>query len=272
MSLSRAVLRTEGIILNSFRLRDADRMVVIFTKEQGKLKAVMKAASKARNRFAANAEIGHLVDAGIFFRTPQSETGRIIELTIRNPFVSLRQSIERIMVLSYVLNLVEETWPWHDPHPSFYVLFKSMLERVDAAEDPHQVRSLLRVFELRLLFFLGIHPALDRCGNCGEKTTAAVSLDTRSMTVLCPSCALSVRKTGRNEKYDRVGRDGGNEILEMSKGLVRFYHDSLAQSGAVESVTLTKAVDDGSRNFFKSVFLNYLGKKLNVLEVRKELV
>jgi DNA repair protein RecO (recombination protein O) len=253
------IVRSEGIVLNSFRVRDADRMVVVLTPGHGKLKVLMKAASRGRNRFAACAEIGSLVQGRFFFKTPHAETGRVIELATREPFASLRLSIERIMVLSYVLNVVEESCPWHDPHPAVYGLLRSLLERLDTEEDPAGVRRMLRIFELKLLFFLGIHPDLGRCGQCGDRSSGSMALDVRTMTALCAGC---LGGTPDREK---------RKMPEMGRAFARFYHETLGQNGGGEPSVMTDQAERQSRAFFRSVFLTYLGKKLKVLEVREDL-
>jgi recombinational DNA repair protein (RecF pathway) len=128
---------------------------------------------------------------------------------------------------------------------------------MDREDDPGRIRSMLRVFEIRLLYFLGIHPGLDHCGSCGKKTAGSGALETATMAVLCPDCA---------------GRRGREGLFDLGRGFTQFYRDCLARTDDTRlHPDLAPSVEERSRNFFKTVFLNYLGKKLKVLEVRRDL-
>src|SRR5438093_5066069 len=51
------IVSTEAFVLRSYKLAENDKIVVLFTKQFGKIRGVAKGARKTRNRFGAALEL-----------------------------------------------------------------------------------------------------------------------------------------------------------------------------------------------------------------------
>src|SRR4030095_14266096 len=51
------IVSTEGFVLRSYKLGEKDKIVVLFTREYGKIRFVAKGARKLKNRFGAALEV-----------------------------------------------------------------------------------------------------------------------------------------------------------------------------------------------------------------------
>ena len=86
--------REEGIVLKSTPFKDADRIVTVFTPNQGVLSFIVKRLSK--NRPAMVNLTTPLCRGEFIFKTGRSQLHRFIDGTILDLHLPLRQSYERL--------------------------------------------------------------------------------------------------------------------------------------------------------------------------------
>lgn len=75
-----SVITTEAFVLRSYKLAEQDKIVVLFTKDRGKIRLVAKGARKNNNRFGAALEI--LTHVRIVFH---EKLNRELQLLDRDP-------------------------------------------------------------------------------------------------------------------------------------------------------------------------------------------
>src|SRR5918996_3172321 len=76
--------KDEGVVLRSIKLGEADRILTIFTKNNGKVRAVAKGVRKTKSRFGGRLEPFTVVDL-MFYRGRSLDT--ITAASIIEPFV-----------------------------------------------------------------------------------------------------------------------------------------------------------------------------------------
>jgi DNA repair protein RecO (recombination protein O) len=69
-----ALKESEAIVLRTYPLRESDLLVTLFTRLEGKVKGVARAAMKSRRRFRRRARAAH-VRAGVLRRPRAAGTG-----------------------------------------------------------------------------------------------------------------------------------------------------------------------------------------------------
>lgn len=180
--------RLEAVVLRYFDLGEADRIVVLFTPQQGKLRAVAKGVRKITSRKA-----GHLEP---FTRLSlQLAEGRDLPLITQaetlDAYLPLRSDLQKLTQASYVIELIDRFLPEdHLPQPELYRLLVQTLERITAIADPW---AALRYFDLRLLDGLGFRPRLFECVICQEALQPQDQFFSFLLGgVVCPRCGQSV--------------------------------------------------------------------------------
>lgn len=153
-----------AVVIGSFPLGEADRVVSFFSREFGRVRGVAKAARRMRSRFGGALELftqGQLV----FFDTGRSELVRVDHFDVTHPFAGLRDDLGRLGEAAWVVEIVARTTGERDRQPSLYGLLVRALRALEVSTRPPRVAVC---FGVRCLDVLGHRPRLDRCVECGR--------------------------------------------------------------------------------------------------------
>ena len=179
------LLRTEGIVLQTWDLGEHDRLVTLYTREHGRLAAVARGARRIRSRFAGALELFTWGDAVGFEREGRGLV-RLDHFDIRQPFRRLRDDLERLGQGARMIEAVARLTAERDAQPPTFALLLRGLRALEAGAAPARVQL---AFTLRLLDLLGHRPRLDRCGRCGRPvSTQDVGFDELEGSVVCGAC------------------------------------------------------------------------------------
>jgi DNA repair protein RecO (recombination protein O) len=186
MSPRPRVYKTEGIVLRSMDLGEADRVLTVLTPRLGKLRVIAKGIRRPRSRIGGALEPFsdvHLVLA--VGRTFDVVTSSALE----DPHLGLRNDLHSTAAAWYVVELADRFCEGGaDTHEAFRLLAQA-LAGLDAPPAAVRREIVARWFELHLLEGMGFRPELARCLECG----AEIEPDGNSFSpvgggVLCPQC------------------------------------------------------------------------------------
>lgn len=182
-----SMYRTEGIVLRNRPLGEADRIVTVFTRDEGVIEAVARGARRPRSRLVATT-LPFTQLQMLIFRGKSLDS--LSQAEIVNSFQDLRDDLLRMAYGMYWCELVGELLPARDPNEQVYLFFLASLLLLEQTLDP---ALLSAYFELRLVSHLGYRPVLDSCSACGDPAEgwAGGSFLPLSGTLLCPKCTLS---------------------------------------------------------------------------------
>lgn len=174
----------EALVLKHADWGEADRILTLFTRQQGKIRALAKSVRKIRSRRA-----GHLEPfTQVSLQLAKSRDMPIItQAETINAFLPLREGLTAIGHASYVVELLDRfTYEEGENLSLFNLLVKTFTRLADASLDP---RLVMRYYEVRLLDYVGYRPELVHCTACG----AAIQPEDQYFSpaaggVLCPRC------------------------------------------------------------------------------------
>jgi len=179
-----ALGRTAAVVIGSFPLGESDRAVTFYTREQGRLRGVARAARRIRSRFGGSLELFTLGEL-VFFDTGRSELVRIDHFDVREPLARLRDDLDRLGHASWIVECVARLTAERDRHPALYGLVLRSLRAMTSAPRPARVAVC---FAARALDLLGYRPRLDACGGCGRRYPfPGPALDEAGL--VCGACA-----------------------------------------------------------------------------------
>jgi len=153
--------RADAVVLRHSDWGEADRLLTLFTREHGKVRAIAKGARKIASRKAGHIEpFTHvklqLAKGRDLFIVTQAET-----IDVYQP---LREDLTLTGYAAYVIELLDRFVPDEDvPVPALFRLLTETLSRLASDPIPWLV---VRSYEMRLLDFLGFRPHLFECANC----------------------------------------------------------------------------------------------------------
>jgi DNA repair protein RecO (recombination protein O) len=163
--VSRARLyKTEGIVLRSMDLGEADRVLTVLTPRLGKLRIIAKGIRRPRSRLGGGLEPFsdvHLVLAvGRTFDV-------VTQAALEDPHLGLRNDLHSTAAAWYLVELADRFCEGAaDSHDAF-VLLAQGLAALDANPGDVSREVIARWFELHLLDAMGFRPELSRCLECG---------------------------------------------------------------------------------------------------------
>lgn len=208
------VYKAEAIILRQQALGEADRVITLFTREHGRLRAVARGVRKTTSRLAGRIE--PFTHSRLLLARGRT-LDVIAQAEIVAAFAGLRADLTRSAYAAYVAELVDRFLPDRDRQESVFVLLRNTLAALDqAAEEDAQVHALW--FALQLAAVMGYRPETEACVECGRRVPRSPGRAVEAWAfspahggALCAGC--------RPQETDAIGASPG--ILAAFEHLLR---------------------------------------------------
>jgi DNA repair protein RecO (recombination protein O) len=187
MSPRPRVYKTEGIVLRSMDLGEADRVLTVLTPRLGKLRVIAKGVRRPRSRIGGALEpftdVQLVLAVGRTFDVVTSSS-------LEDPHLGLRNDLLSTAAAWYVIELADRFCEGAaDSHDAFRLLAQA-LSALDAPPDEVTREVVTRWFELHLLDAMGFRPELTRCLECGaEIEPEGNAYSPAGGGALCSQCA-----------------------------------------------------------------------------------
>jgi DNA repair protein RecO (recombination protein O) len=193
-----SVYRDSGVVLRTYRLGEADRIVVIMTAQHGKVRAVAKGVRKPKSRFGARLEpLSHV--AMLLYE------GRSLDIVSQadslDHFRAVREDLDRLTRAMALLEVVDQIAQEREANTQLYQMLVGALRALAARSAP----LLVPAFYWKVLAAEGMRPELDACVSCGSPEPL-VAFDVGEGGVLCRTC--------------RRGRAIGDDALGLLRRLL----------------------------------------------------
>lgn len=160
------LVETEGLVVRTYPLADADKIVVLLTRDDGLVRGVAKGAKRMKSRFGSGLEPFSVVRIS-YFRKEERELVAISQIELERSFFSIASDPIFLQHFSYAAELLQSFAPPHDPNERLYNMTRICLET--AADDPSVLLPVLTYFETWLLKLGGFLPSWERCSECGTE-------------------------------------------------------------------------------------------------------
>ena len=154
---------TEAIVLRTYPLREADLLVTLFTRVEGKLHGVARSAKKSKRRFGGALEPLTFVRAYYEDREGR-ELARLDSCEVVESPLAFEVSYPRAVALAHVAELLDELLPEREASDAVFRLALSVL----AALRGPDVWMPVTYFELWMTRLMGYLPDLSECLACGR--------------------------------------------------------------------------------------------------------
>ena len=158
-----SLFETEGIILKTYSLSEADKIVVLLTEKEGLIRGVAKGAKRLKSRFGGSLEPFTVVDVS-FFQKEDKELVSIRQIELVKSYFETISEPHIFEKFSYLVELIAEFSPPHDPNEKLYRMVRVCLE--NGAEAPQFLENIIVYFEFWLLRLGGFLPNWDKCDLC----------------------------------------------------------------------------------------------------------
>ena len=150
-------------MLRSYPLREADLLVTLFTRNEGKIHGVARSAKKSKRRFGGALEPLTYVRAFYDVRERQ-ELVRLDSCEVLESPLASEVSYARAVALGHIAELLDELLPDHEVNDAIFRLTLSVLHILSGPE----IWMPVTYFDLWLTRLVGFLPELTECVVCGR--------------------------------------------------------------------------------------------------------
>lgn len=158
-----ALTESEAIVLRTYPMREADLLVTLFTRIEGKVRGVARSAKKSKRRFGGALEPLTHVRAFYDVRERQELVRLDACEVIESPLASA-VTYARAVALGHIAELLDELLPDREANDAIFRLTLSVLHVLTGAD----VWMPVTYFELWLTRLVGFLPELTECVDCGR--------------------------------------------------------------------------------------------------------
>jgi len=158
-----ALKESEAIVLRTYPLRESDLLVTLFTRVEGKVKGVARAAKKSKRRFGGALEPLTYVRA-FYDDREQQELARLDSCEVIESPMAGEIGYPRAVALGHVAELLDELLPDREPSDAVFRLALAVLQELRGSS----LWMPVTYFELWLTRLAGFLPELSECIVCGR--------------------------------------------------------------------------------------------------------
>lgn len=157
------LFETEALILRTYNLAEADKIVVCLSRSSGLIRGVAKNCRKLKNRFGASLEPFTLINL-TYFEKENQELVSFSQTDILRSRFNLSSDAALLTGFSYMGDLLMD---FSAPRQANDHLYRMALACFEAAsQTPVDLEWVLRYFEVWLLKLEGFLPDLRACADC----------------------------------------------------------------------------------------------------------
>lgn len=228
--------RDTAVVLRTYKLGEADRILVAMTARHGKVRAVAKGVRKPTSRLAALVEATGHIDAS-FYRG-RGDLDTLTQAQSVDSYTKLRQDYDRLTRALSFVEAVDHVTPDREPNERLFSMLVGALGLVNG-DNPTLTSA---GFFLKLLSLEGFEPIFDRCIGCGA-LDGLVAVDPVGGGTRCSACRRGIAITEEAVGVCRLILGGGlgaalalpespglDQINRMAATLVEFQIDRKLKS------------------------------------------
>jgi DNA repair protein RecO (recombination protein O) len=191
--------KSEGLILRVTDFSETSRIVVVFTREFGKISGLAKGGRKLKGPFESALDLLSTCQI-VFLRKNTSGLDLLTEAKLVTRFHPQERDLVSLYAGYYLAELLLGLTEDYDPHLTLYVAAQESLEMFRTSETT--MLGVLR-FELVLLREIGQLPDFENCAACGTELTEGRTFGfwVSEGGLICPEC--------QREEYTQISIHAG---------------------------------------------------------------
>ena len=176
-----------AIVLRHANYRDHDRMLTLFSPQQGRVDALSRGCRRPKSPLLAASEV-FVQGEFVLFRSGERYT--LSSCAIDDTYYPLRLEPYRLTCASYLLGLCQAAVQPGEAAPGLFALLLTGLCHL-AYQERELPLSVTTAFLLLYADVIGYRPRLNHCAHCRAPvdSTQGGLLDVEAGGLVCPACA-----------------------------------------------------------------------------------
>ena len=192
---------TDALILRTYQLGEADRIVVFLTSDRGKRRGVANGARRLKSRFVGGLEPLTVARLAYYERERRDLVRLSYVEPVRSPLAARNGDV--LGYVAYFAELIDECAPEAEPNAALYRLGAAV---VDSLIEAIPVDRLARYIEYWVLRLQGVYPSLVACQRCGGEVAGGGRIDPAGGGFTCAACATGhgIRLSSQSVRFLRA--------------------------------------------------------------------
>lgn len=252
MSTQENRFTTQALVIKEMKIGESDRLVTLFSREHGIIKAF---ASGAKNIKSKKASATSLLTYGSFTIKNKNGSLRIYEATPESVFFGAGSDIEVLSLSQYFCELVSEFAVSGEKNEE---LLRLILNSLHFLTRQKRSPALMKaITELRVATISGYAPDLVACENCGkfEDNVMFFMIDSGSL------CCVECEKNGRARAVDRTLLSAMRHIVYSKMGNLYSFEIPEKKARELEEITGEYITMQTDHRFSTLEFYNSIKEK-----------
>ena len=184
-----------GLVIRSVDLGEADRLITLYTKEQGLISTMVKGARSYRNKNMASTQ---QFCYGSFILNRKGDKSWVSESNIIESFFGLRSDIVALSLAGYIVEVINDVATAEADEDILRLALNSLYA---ISERRYSFTKIKAAFEIRLCAIIGFMPDVIGCRECGERA-GEFYFDIMSGNIECFACHQIAAKEHRDDSFD----------------------------------------------------------------------
>lgn len=223
---------SEAIVLQSYPLGEADRLVSFLSRTMGRVRGVAAGARRTKSRFGATLERMSYIRVW-FFERETRELVRISQCELIESFVTTFRDYSASVTLALMAEITEAVLPDREPaDPSFRLLLLSA-QTIKQRQESRLALAYFALWTVRLGGWLG---SFDGCARCGSDLATVAYVNPSVPGISCAKCrapgmqvlSANAIDASRNMLIGRLDKLNSKEFSELTlRELTKYLLDLL---------------------------------------------
>lgn len=180
-----------GIVTRYVDYKENDRIITIFSREQGRVDARARGCRKAKSPLLPACQPFVFGEFQLF--TQKEDKAVVDQCDIRENFYHIREDVQRLSAGAGMLSLTQEAIQPGEPNDRLFSLLYYCLSFLCYSDTP--AIDLALCFMIRYLDVIGFCPAITECALCGRdlRSLGAISFSAKHGGAVCRTCGFGAK-------------------------------------------------------------------------------
>lgn len=173
-------VKVKGVVIKEVNTGEADKVITIFSKDQGKMSAIANGAKKTKSSLSAGTQFLCYCDFVLFKGRSMYS---VSSCEIISPFYEIRNDIIKLTYAAHMTDILEDVIQENQPSSKLLKLFLNCLHIL--TKENRSPELVTRIFELRLLAMQGYMPYVHGCLVCGGGEFSQMAFSFKKCGFIC---------------------------------------------------------------------------------------
>lgn len=234
------MLETEGLVIRQTKYDEWDKILTIFTRNNGKVQAIAKGARRPKGSLVAGTQMFSYSD---FLLYPGRNLYQVNQADIIESFFSLRDDLFKLAYATFIIELIDAGAVEEFANTKLFDLSIKAIRVLSKLNKDY--KKLLVAYELKYISFIGYKPYIKSCVICNSELGNRIKFSNEHGGTICEKCS--------SQGY--YGYSVNREIIRKIEELLYIPLDN------IENLVLSNKDIDIIEKLVSSYIMNHIEKK-----------